>query len=357
MLEFESDIWIKSDGSVLLVPDIILISGTTAAAMLVLHDHMCSLWQEVEFMWGRKWTSVTVLFYLNRWGIFVWALLQVVLMINKTTSSSSSCMILGFFQVAIITLLDVTWAAFSAVRIYAISGGRWCLAALVISLNIVSIGMFLNLNVSQVSVSLDCTGTFFGKDQCMSFCEGGIMSSLTSQICTLVALLSDFTVLLITCYKTYAIRGVTMLNRSNTTLGTALLRDGTVYFCASVLSTVTMISARYSGNAHMAPMSAFYQPCQSIIMSHFLMNLRQAANDTQDDTLDASRPSFVRSPRSSLRFATFVDNLGEELVHGLEDGEPDVELPDNDPNAALSDHDRELTSIDRDYCSASIAEA
>lgn len=42
----------------------------------VLYDHMCTLSREIELVWGRRLTSVTLLFHLNRWAILVWGILN-----------------------------------------------------------------------------------------------------------------------------------------------------------------------------------------------------------------------------------------------------------------------------------------
>jgi len=66
------------------------------------------------------------------------------------------------------------------------------------------------------------------------------------------------------------------------------------------------------------------------------LNLRHIANSTQNDSLDTSRPSFVRSQRGSIRFASFVDNMGEQLSHGDDTRVIDAEMSwaGDDENAA-----------------------
>jgi len=44
-----------------------------ASASLVFYDQLCMLPHEIELMWGRRFSSVTLLFYLNRWATFIWA--------------------------------------------------------------------------------------------------------------------------------------------------------------------------------------------------------------------------------------------------------------------------------------------
>lgn len=63
-----------------------------------------------------------------------------------------------------------------------------------------------------------------------------------------------------------------------------------------------------------------------MIISHFLLNLRQLTNAPHDGGLDSS-PSFVyshdgaqrNSRPASLRFASFVDNMGASLDSGYLD--------------------------------------
>ncbi|OCH95069.1 hypothetical protein OBBRIDRAFT_641024 [Obba rivulosa] len=45
-----------------------------AGVALVLYDHLTTISREVQLIWGRKWTSVILLFYLNRWITVVWVL-------------------------------------------------------------------------------------------------------------------------------------------------------------------------------------------------------------------------------------------------------------------------------------------
>ncbi|OCH84466.1 hypothetical protein OBBRIDRAFT_406064 [Obba rivulosa] len=78
----------------------------------------------------------------------------------------------------------------------------------------------------------------------------------------------------------------------------------------------------------------------SIIVSHFFLNLRQAVHDIHEDPFVNSRPSFVRSEHSSLRFESFVGNMGEELVHGRDPPACDMTWPDN--GSVEDDHDISL---------------
>ncbi|OCH87052.1 hypothetical protein OBBRIDRAFT_736855, partial [Obba rivulosa] len=120
---------------------------------LVLYDHATTLSREIEFIWRRQWNSVTLLYYLNRWTTFIWAVEQ----LTGVFVHLDTCIALNSFNYAIILLLFMSWAgeffkpdvrpnlstmmvAFSGVRMYAISGGSWWLTAVVWVLSIVPVG-------------------------------------------------------------------------------------------------------------------------------------------------------------------------------------------------------------------------
>ncbi|OCH95068.1 hypothetical protein OBBRIDRAFT_831176 [Obba rivulosa] len=106
-------------------------------------------------------------------------------------------------------------------------------------------------------------------------------------------------------------------------LTSALLRDGTAYFLLLLLLNILQILGNatlvfiYVGN-YLSP------PLYSLVITHFLLSLRQVNWSSTDTVTDGMLPSFVRSQRdepqstslhSSIRFASFVDNMGEILVH------------------------------------------
>ncbi|EMD36940.1 hypothetical protein CERSUDRAFT_105978, partial [Gelatoporia subvermispora B] len=49
---------------------------TVASSALLLYDHLTTFSREVEFIWGRSFNSVTMLFYFNRWINFASAILD-----------------------------------------------------------------------------------------------------------------------------------------------------------------------------------------------------------------------------------------------------------------------------------------
>ncbi|OCH84201.1 hypothetical protein OBBRIDRAFT_741991, partial [Obba rivulosa] len=101
---------------------------------LVIYDHLSTLPRSVDLIWGRRSTSATLLFHLNRWTIFVWAIM---------TGIVGSSLPLDTLQVSgtsINLVLYALWAVFSAIRIYAISGGNWLVTFTVLCLSLVPVG-------------------------------------------------------------------------------------------------------------------------------------------------------------------------------------------------------------------------
>lgn len=76
----------------------------------------------------------------------------------------------------------------------------------------------------------------------------------------------------------------------------------------------------------------------SIIVTHFLLNLRQAAYQPQvGDSLGSLECRTTRQS-SSLRLAAVIDNMGEELMYGMDDPSSGVAV------GATTDHEHETDS-------------
>ncbi|OCH89462.1 hypothetical protein OBBRIDRAFT_888385 [Obba rivulosa] len=213
-------------------------------------------------------------------------------------------------------LLFANWALFSAIRVYAVSGGSWWLASLVFLLNAVPVGTnsydFFSGIVYQVeSIPVIGTVCFIGSN--ISDTEI-IQFAVATRSCVMAA---DILVLLAIWTKTYGT--VTAARRSGikTPLATTLLRDGTLYFLLLLAINILSIVG-FSINEFVYAVNGFSTPLSSIIVSHFLLNLRQVSSTSQDGSVDISHTSAVRSQQWSLRFRSFIDNMGEDLTYGTD---------------------------------------
>ncbi|OCH92601.1 hypothetical protein OBBRIDRAFT_422018 [Obba rivulosa] len=94
-----------------------------------------------------------------------------------------------------------------------------------------------------------------------------------------------------------------------------------------ILNVVNIVG--WSTNSFVFAVEDFTTPLSSIIVSHFLMNLRQAAISSRGETLDQFHPGGqIDSSRSNIRFPSFIDNMGEPLAHGRDVHEQETDTPE-----------------------------
>ncbi|EMD40159.1 hypothetical protein CERSUDRAFT_92653 [Gelatoporia subvermispora B] len=206
---------------------------TISAACLVVFEHIATLPQELELIWGRGFMSTILIFHANRWVVFAWAVVQL---------------------------------------------------------------LHINPGVT-----------------------------ISSRLCAVVA---DLLVLAMTWIKTYVIIRDARICGVKMPLAEAMIRDGTFYFmvnlCINVIQVVGNLTNAFTN------VFVFITPVTSIIISRFLLNLRGVAYGSRSDGLDNSCPPIVavrndqehgEASSGSLRFGSFIGNMGAELVH--EEGEFD----------------------------------
>ncbi|OCH92064.1 hypothetical protein OBBRIDRAFT_833767 [Obba rivulosa] len=306
---------------------------SVAAMTLVFYDHISTVSREVHLVWGRKFNAVTLLFHLNRWTIFVWAVSNCTNFIPIPTLVGYVCPCTAAidWSYVIAILLLMIWAAFSSIRIYAVSTGSWCLALLVATVAMVpaATNIYLNLIKSQISIAdepflgVECGEGFNVSNAVFDARESvPFRFPITDRSCAIAA---DVIVLLVTWSKTWSVKRSADRAGISTPLVTMLLKDGTVYFILLLALNIFQIVGWVTGIFLYAE-TYFTTPLSSIIITHFLLNLRQVGHSqVAHDTLSLSRPSFVRSLAPSTgsgsgRFASFVDGIGAELEY---DADPD----------------------------------
>ncbi|OCH88347.1 hypothetical protein OBBRIDRAFT_795312 [Obba rivulosa] len=278
---------------------------------LVFYDQVITFPRETELIWGRKYGIVTLLFHLNRWATFTWAIVNLA-DVFVPLSAVPSCIGLDALVYVNSLVLLILWAVFSAARAYAISGGNWWLASAVCSLSMVPAGTnaygWFSPGWYDI-VTLPMVGTI-----CQSGRYISEAANLKFTICTRVAVIaSDAIVLSITWSKTYAMKRHAYRHGINSPLATMLLRDGTLYFSLLLCLNIVNI-AGWTTKSFVYATGLFNTPLSAVIMTRFLLNLRQSAGDPHDDTAY----STTSSQSSSLRLASFIGNMGELLDHGSE---------------------------------------
>ncbi|OCH93583.1 hypothetical protein OBBRIDRAFT_790107 [Obba rivulosa] len=205
---------------------------------------------------------------------------------------------------------------------YAISGGIWWLAVAVCALSMVPVGTNAYGLFATTWYEIDVfpvIGTLCEDGRTLSV-AANTRFAIGTRVCVLAA---DVLILVMTWLKTYAVKRDAHRNKIKAPLATLLLKDGTIYFLM-LLSLDILNIAGWSTNVFIDTVGLFLTPLSSVIISHFLLDLRRVACDDYDNRPDGAHLTLDRSQHSSLRFASFVDNMGEQLSHGSDSFDPDM---------------------------------
>ncbi|EMD32804.1 hypothetical protein CERSUDRAFT_77180 [Gelatoporia subvermispora B] len=325
---------------------------------ILIYDCILTFAREVELMWGRKFSCVTLLFFSNRWLTILWSIGVIMQLYpgitNKqppsfgTTSGCSAWTDTGY---AISVAMDINWMCFSVARIYAVGGGGWKLPSAVFALTLLptSINAWVEFKLSSSAV--------WEVPRIGSWLTPCILATVIDTTCYFA---SDAIVLCVTWHKTYALKREADQYGIRIPLVTLLLRDGTGYFmyafrnsnrplgCLLHRFQTLVMYTRSHHREYSVPEHPGQQLVQcsiltrsslsSLCITHFLCDLRQIAYGPRDDGLD-SRPSFVNSQPSisppsrpaSPMLASFIDNIGEQLVdsHDSQDADMAWETPEH----------------------------
>ncbi|KAJ3538254.1 hypothetical protein NM688_g6546 [Phlebia brevispora] len=239
-----------------------------AATAFVCYEFVITFRYEHEFLWRRKWTAATWLF-----------------MVNRCYNSSLLYFVTFAFNVPMCLL-----AIFSALRVFVLLDFAYFTGGFVLLLGLVPVAM----NFYQESL--------------------------------ITYIYADYPVLGPGCYTNdvvspalaYAQASVAGLGAG---FGGTLFRYGTLYFVAlcavDIVDLIVFLvpSIQLIGN----PMTIFTAMVPSVMLSRFLINLREVDAATPSDNSRPSRfsePNFRRSTLNSI-----VGNLGEQLADG--DDTPD----------------------------------
>ncbi|EMD37428.1 hypothetical protein CERSUDRAFT_73324 [Gelatoporia subvermispora B] len=283
-----------------------------ASAALVIYDHLITFSDEVKFIWGRKLTSVTLLFYVNRWAIILWALCQISTLFDMTLPSLF-CRAQALINDILVGILFATWSLVSAIRAHAVSLGTWWITIPVLLFTMMPVGF-------TVSDILTWTGwpTYlisssyppmpeFRYPEC-AYAErqaGGIGNDGWAVL-----------VVLVTWCKTYRVYRLARATNVGTSLPKVLLRDGTLYFILLLPVYIYQFIAHF--HRLYLPTFNLITPMSSIMCTHFLLDLRQAAYWPQASySLDAREHGGIARRSTPLRFASFSDNRGDVREHGI----------------------------------------
>ncbi|EMD36546.1 hypothetical protein CERSUDRAFT_95835 [Gelatoporia subvermispora B] len=304
-----------------------------AACIAILYEHLITIADEYELVWGRKRSGATLIFMLNRYCALLFAISLLLTLFDWSTNERYGSLVsTGSFHrnphapcvaakwsIPLHSLFSKSWCTyvgqfsqdFGHMLSEAVIGDRrsWCL----------SWPWYLS---APICIVMSRRGLLLSRSRFWALCVleiktfqlvlGMIVLLIATRACAIAA---DLLTLVVTWSSTYRIKRDADKANVKASLATLLLRDGTVYFII-LLALNAMHMASYLTNTFVN-ISWFLVPISSILISRFLLNLRQVYHPMNIDT---ARPSFVRSlyqsqsQMSDLRFAsTFIGNMGAPL--------------------------------------------
>ncbi|KAH9855923.1 hypothetical protein C2E23DRAFT_882684 [Lenzites betulinus] len=273
---------------------------TFAAFALLAFEYVITFDREARLVWTQKVSGATILFLLNRYWLFF------------------HCNVVGYMVIVGNGGPPIIWAAFSMLRGYALSGRRWWIAFVIFLLFLPDIVLtcvyYSKLIPTAAPPPFNCLlssdlpeSTWIQLIVLYSFV-------IASRTCLIAG---DLIVLLVTWHSTFSITRAAKVANMQMSLTSALLKDGTLYFvCLLILNVLNII---INAVPNSSAVSAFQDPITSILVSRFLLNLR----DTLTADTRNSQPTFIRSSyhtrqlSTGLQFADFVEPMGADLDHGF----------------------------------------
>ncbi|OCH84392.1 hypothetical protein OBBRIDRAFT_691166, partial [Obba rivulosa] len=98
-------------------------------SVVVFHEYLATFFTEVDVIWSRRLTTPTaILFILNRYNTLFQAVLFI-LFADVAFNTDLSCKSTWCLNAAFILISYVTWALFSALRVYSIGNRNTYLAS------------------------------------------------------------------------------------------------------------------------------------------------------------------------------------------------------------------------------------
>jgi len=203
------------------------------------------------------------------------------------------------------------FAAFSALRIYAILGRNIWWPMLIFAFGAVPIPTNLFLDIIS---SYDIEPDLSPGNVCSQFTSLSAAAVLAFSLATrLSGILADVLVLLLTWSKTRLVYKEAMQLGAPTPIGVSLLRDGTFYFlvllvmniCVMLTNDLLRYGSTWQFEAWTPVAFTYYQVLPPILIARFLLNLRHAYGGIITTHFAMSAIDF----HTSLA----VGNLGEPL--------------------------------------------
>ncbi|KAH9939111.1 uncharacterized protein BXZ73DRAFT_99786 [Epithele typhae] len=273
-----------------------------ATAALLMFEYAITFGDEVNLFWpwrGRRLKGSSVLFLLNRYIVLITAMMDAsgALFHFSPQSCEPMTLITNIFAY----LQYVPWAAFAALRAYALTSKNVPFTLLILALSMVPLGVnLLAFRTSPPSLE-KCVGLL---DLSTSFSTVDRFPDAVT-IISRGGLISADLLLVIATWLATVRRGALRAARESARLSFAevLFRDGAIYFVVLLVLnalhvTLTMISETLPFQAS-STIILFIHPITGILVSRFLIHLQEADRQAADMN---SPEALTSTPQETVVF-------------------------------------------------------
>lgn len=305
------------------VQTVMIVNYCDLAIMgLLIYDMAITFADEYQHMWKGKKTGVTMIFLSNRYLMLLQYLLAPITDCIRFYDHTS-CPRLERTRAAFSALCGIVICIFSSFRVYAISRRHWYAIAVAV------------LQMANWGINCYLLGSagFFTMPPPLFGCTP--VNRLSPDVYNRLVIpgrsfmiASDAIVLYVTWKNTYGVRRAALNAQFKTPLLTLLLRDGTLYFLLTITLNITILGLWFNASLKFFP--NLIQPIQSVLITHFLLNLRDVSTyQGPSNYTTATYPTWTqtRTQASTLLFAIdIVGNMGAPLRHGFTESDQFTEF-------------------------------
>ncbi|KAI0788054.1 hypothetical protein C8Q74DRAFT_1255522 [Fomes fomentarius] len=307
-----------------------------ACLSLFLYEYLITLAEEVNLFWKRRWTGATLLFFLNRYAPLLYYLANDTNVFETVVPTTCRTLFKAIIVFDIVVL--TTWAAFSALRAYALSRSR-ALSALVFMLSTVPMGV----NATKLWAAEGTVIPAVGCAETDSYSLHTIIGFTTASRSSLIV--ADCALIAITWATLYRRGG----NLHGNSFVYIIVRDGTIYFiCLLILNslhlTFTLLAIATPTPEGISELTIVTDPLTTILVSRFMLNLQAVNNHVVCIGSRSDREGQDSGRVSSLLFNERVlGSLGSSVIDETQaadeehdDNEEDLETKHEEPPLPVS---------------------
>ncbi|KAI0357312.1 hypothetical protein OH77DRAFT_1399365, partial [Trametes cingulata] len=310
---------------------------STAAAILLMWHYLTTFDKEVNLFWKRRVPGgACVLFLVNRyltllvaiydtpwWNLSTAYLVSLssylfctIMMLSSRTAYRGECAVSVYSQYIFELSQYVVWAAFSSLRVYALTK-RWILAALVFMLSLVPVVA----NAVPIRFLQIMADPIAGCNTSMSMSETlSLGCQLVDAVSRCSLIVADTIVVIATWEATHQYRSRNLLNKGMS-LSSVMYRNGAVYFVVlTVLNILHLLFSTFSialasaATGRASFLIRFIEPITAILITHFLIDLQEAASAEPFSVSISSTPESF----STVWFARAdIDSLDRTSAHSV----------------------------------------